>query len=62
MTRQLTGREEHGIDKLVGLVEEEPEEEAGHRGTQEVQDNQPPGSHTCAGAQEEQRCHQVRSY
>lgn len=61
MTRQLTRGEEHAFDRSVDLVAEEDDEAARH-GTQEVQGDHPPHSHTCAGAQQEQSCHHFSSF
>lgn len=61
VTRQLAPGEEHGLHTLVGLVGDEHEEAAAQHGAQEAEDNQPPHSHTCAGA-EEQSCRHLSSY
>lgn len=51
VSRQLNRREEDVLEKGAGLVEEEHEEGEEHHGAQEAEDNDPPGSHTWAGAE-----------
>lgn len=53
--RQLVGGEKRGLGAPVDLIEhadhEQRDDEADHQRAQEVQKDEPPGSHTCPAAQ-----------